>query len=59
MDDLSSRKRPQMRDFVESAGAPGLYLPSYNPDLNPIAGVGKAQAANAAHDDWWEWRTSS
>jgi transposase len=36
MDNLSSHKRPKVRELIEAAGAPLLYLPSYSPDFNPI-----------------------
>jgi transposase len=36
MDNLSSHKVPEVRSWIESAGAQLLYLPPYSPDLNPI-----------------------
>jgi transposase len=36
MDNLSSHKVPEVRWWIESAGAQLLYLPPYSPDLNPI-----------------------
>jgi transposase len=36
MDNLSSHKRPGVREAIEAAGASLLYLPPYSPDLNPI-----------------------
>jgi transposase len=36
MDNLSSHKVPEVRSWIESAGAQMLYLPPYSPDLNPI-----------------------
>ena len=36
MDNLSSHKRPKVRERIEAAGAQLLYLPPYSPDLNPI-----------------------
>lgn len=36
MDNLSSHKRPRVRELIEAAGAQLLYLPPYSPDLNPI-----------------------
>ncbi len=36
MDNLSSHKRPSVRDAIEAAGATLLYLPPYSPDFNPI-----------------------
>ena len=36
MDNLSSHKRCEVRDTIESVGADLWYLPPYSPDLNPI-----------------------
>jgi transposase len=36
MDNLSAHKAPQVREWIEKAGAELLYLPPYSPDLNPI-----------------------
>jgi transposase len=36
MDNLSSHKRPRVRELIEGAGADLLFLPPYSPDLNPI-----------------------
>ena len=36
MDNLSSHKRPRIKELIESAQATLLYLPPYSPDLNPI-----------------------
>jgi transposase len=36
MDNLSAHKRPQIKQFIEAAGASVLYLPPYSPDFNPI-----------------------
>jgi len=36
MDNLSSHKRPRVRQLIEEAGARLVYLPAYSPDLNPI-----------------------
>jgi transposase len=36
LDNLSSHKRPRIRELVESAGARLVFLPPYSPDLNPI-----------------------
>ena len=36
MDNLSSHKRPKVRDLIEATGAHLLYLPPYSPDFNPI-----------------------
>jgi len=36
MDNLSSHKRSEVREAIESVGAELWYLPPYSPDLNPI-----------------------
>lgn len=36
MDNLSSHKRPKVREMIAAAGAELHYLPPYSPDLNPI-----------------------
>ena len=36
MDNLSSHKRPVVREVIEAAGATVLFLPPYSPDFNPI-----------------------
>jgi transposase len=36
MDNLSSRKRSEVKALVEGAGCRLLYPPPYSPDLNPI-----------------------
>ncbi|MEM1097179.1 MAG: transposase [Planctomycetota bacterium] len=36
MDNLSSRKRPRVRELIESVGAELRLLKPYSPDLNPI-----------------------
>ena len=36
MDNLSSHKRPAIREAIEAAGARLFYLPPYSPDFNPI-----------------------
>jgi len=36
MDNLSSHKRAQTRELIESTGAVLEFLPPYSPDLNPI-----------------------
>ena len=36
MDNLSSHKRPAIRQAIRAAKAKLLYLPPYSPDLNPI-----------------------
>ena len=39
MDNLSSHKRPAIRQAIRAAGARLLFLPPYSPDLNPIEQV--------------------
>ena len=36
MDNLSSHKGARVREMIEAAGAPLLYLAPYSPDFNPI-----------------------
>lgn len=36
LDNLSSHKRLNTRELIESTGAQLLFLPPYSPDLNPI-----------------------
>jgi transposase len=36
MDNLSSHKRPAIRQAIRGVGARLLFLPPYSPDLNPI-----------------------
>ena len=36
MDNLSSHKRPAVRDRIEATGAALRFLPPYSPDFNPI-----------------------
>lgn len=36
MDNLSSHKRPAVRELIEAAGATMMFLPPYSPDFNPI-----------------------
>ena len=36
MDNLSSHKRPAVRQAIRAVGAKLFYLPPYSPDLNPI-----------------------
>jgi transposase len=36
LDNLGSHKQAGVREALETAGAPLLYLPPYSPDLNPI-----------------------
>ncbi len=36
MDNLSSHKRPRLRQMVEAAGAQLRYVPPYSSDFNPI-----------------------
>jgi transposase len=39
MDNLSSHKKPAVRQAIEQAGASVRFLPAYSPDLNPIEQV--------------------
>jgi transposase len=39
MDNLSSHKRPAVRQAIRGAGAKLIFLPPYSPDLNPIEQV--------------------
>jgi hypothetical protein len=39
MDNLSSHKKPAVREAIEAAGASLRFLPAYSPDLNPIEQV--------------------
>ncbi len=39
MDNLSSHKRPAVRQAIRRVGARLLFLPPYSPDLNPIEQV--------------------
>lgn len=39
MDNLSSHKKPAVRQAIEATGATLLFLPAYSPDLNPIEQV--------------------
>lgn len=39
MDNLSSHKRPAIREAIRRVGARLLFLPPYSPDLNPIEQV--------------------
>jgi transposase len=43
MDNLSSHKRPAIRNAIRSVGARLLFLPPYSPDLNPIEQVPSAK----------------
>ena len=36
MDNLAPHKAPQVREWIEAAGARPLLLPPYSPDYNPI-----------------------
>ena len=36
MDNLSSHRRPRVRELIEGAAARLVFLPAYSPDLNPI-----------------------
>ena len=39
LDNLSSHKKPAVRDAIRARGARLLFLPPYSPDLNPIEQV--------------------
>jgi transposase len=39
MDNLSSHKKPAVRQAIEAVGATLKFLPAYSPDLNPIEQV--------------------
>lgn len=39
MDNLPAHKLVAVRTIIEAAGATGVYLPPYSPDLNPIEQV--------------------
>ena len=39
LDNLSSHKRPAVRQAIRATGAKLLFLPPYSPDLNPIEQV--------------------
>ncbi len=59
MDNLSSHKRPAVRQAIRSAGARLLFLPPYSPDLNPIEQVFAKlkhlmrKAAERSHEATW------
>lgn len=59
MDNLSSHKRPAVRQAIRSVGARLLFLPPYSPDLNPIEQVFAKlkhlmrKAAERTHDATW------
>jgi hypothetical protein len=59
MDNLSSNKRPAVRQAIRSVGAKLLFLPPYSPDLNPIEQVFAKlkhlvrKAAERTHDATW------
>ncbi len=36
MDNLAAQKATPIRDAIEAVGARLMFLPPYNPDLNPI-----------------------
>ena len=60
MDNLSSHKRPAVRDRIEAAGATLRFLPPYSPDFNPVEmAFSKLKAflqktAARTIDDLWE-----
>ena len=59
MDNLSSHKRPAIRNAIRSVGAKPLFLPPYSPDLNPIKQVFAKlkhlmrKAAERTHEATW------
>jgi transposase len=59
MDNLSSHKRPAVRNAIRSVGARLLFLPPYSPDLNPIEQVFAKlkhlmrKAAERTHEATW------
>ena len=59
MDNLSSHKRPAIRNAIRSVGARLLFLPPYSPDLNPIEQVFAKlkhlmrKAAERTHEATW------
>lgn len=60
MDNLSSHKRPAIRNAIRSVGARLLFLPPYSPDLNPIEQVFAKlkhlmrKAAERTHEATWK-----
>jgi transposase len=60
MDNLSSHKRPAVRQAIRSVGARLLFLPPYSPDLNPIEQVFAKlkhlmrKAAKRTHEATWQ-----
>jgi hypothetical protein len=44
MDNLSSHKKPAVRQAIEAVGATLKFLPAYSPDLNPIEQVPRLAA---------------
>ena len=59
MNNLSSHKRPAVRNAIRSVGAKLLFLPPYSPDLNPIEQVFAKlkhlmrKAAERTHEATW------
>ena len=59
MDNLSSHKRPALRNVIRSVGARLLFLPPYSPDLSPIEQVFNKlkhlmrKAADRTHEATW------
>lgn len=59
MDNLSSHKRPAVRQAIRRAGARLLFLPPYSPDLNPIEQIFAKlkhlmrKAAERTHEATW------
>ena len=59
MDNLSSHKRPAVRQAIRSVDARLMFLPPYSPDLNPIEQVFAKlkhlmrKAAERTHEATW------
>ncbi len=59
MDNLSSHKKPAIRNAIRAVGARLLFLPPYSPDLNPIEQVFAKlkhlmrKAAERSHEATW------
>lgn len=57
MDNLSSHKRPAIRNAIRSVGTKLLFLPPCSPDLNPIEQVFAKhlmrKAAERTHEATW------
>lgn len=59
IDNLSSHKKPAIRNAIRAVGARLLFLPPYSPDLNPIEQVFATlkhlmrKAAERSHEATW------